>query len=160
MSISLRNGNPLDKRLFEIWRKMHYRCENPKHNQYKNYGGRGITVCDEWNSFVYFSAWAITHGYSDDLTIDRIDNDKGYSPDNCRWATAKEQANNKQRSIPVYVNGVPKSFSVRQRNKKWEYRIEVDRTPIRKQISKCGFNTKEEAVEAATKYILDRGQII
>lgn len=154
MSIGLKS-NPLDKRLYFIWNKMHYRCENPKHKHYKHYGGRGIAVCEEWNSFIKFAIWALNNGYQDNLTLDRIDNNKGYSPSNCKWSTLKEQANNKQRSIVVRVNGHAKSFNVRQRNKKWEFRIEVDdNSGKRKQISKCGFNSKEEAMEAARQTII------
>ena len=84
-------------RLYRIYNNMKNRCYNEHSNSYKNYGGRGITVCDEWlNDFKAFYDWAITHGYRDDLTIDRKDNDKGYSPDNCRWATALEQRLNQR----------------------------------------------------------------
>lgn len=85
-------------RLNRIWRSIKYRCSNPNHKDHAIYYDRGIKVCSEWeNDFKAFYDWAITHGYRDDLSIDRIDNAKGYSPDNCRWATAKEQRLNQRR---------------------------------------------------------------
>lgn len=88
-------------RLYNIWHSMKRRCYAVSSKDFVNYGGRGITVCSEWlNDFQAFHDWAVSHGYSDELTIDRIDNDKGYSPDNCRWVTTKEQ-NQKKRNVKL-----------------------------------------------------------
>jgi len=94
-----------ETRLYEIWCGMKKRCFSPTDQAYSNYGGRGITICDEWLVFERFYEWAMANGYQDHLTIERKDNNKGYSPGNCKWATMKEQANNTRRSHLITHNG-------------------------------------------------------
>lgn len=96
----------MEDRIANIHHGMKQRCYYQKHIAYKNYGGRGITVCDEWQSIKGFRAWALANGYADNLTLDRIDNNKGYSPDNCRWVTRFEQSQNKRNKSNTGVVGV------------------------------------------------------
>lgn len=92
-------------RLYSIWVGMRVRCYNESRADYKHYGGRGIKICDEWNTYPVFYEWAMANGYSAELTIDRINCDGNYEPTNCRWATAKEQANNKRKCHAYKMTG-------------------------------------------------------
>ncbi len=95
-SLKLRHGQ-CDQRLHRIWKAMKTRCTNPKSSGWKWYGARGISVCEQWReSFEAFRDWALANGYSDDLSIDREDNDGNYEPGNCRWATRSVQNNNQR----------------------------------------------------------------
>ncbi len=99
---------PDEKRLRNIMVGMRQRCFNPHNAWYVNYGGRGITVCEEWmrtDGMDRFCEWALNHGYKPNLTIDRIDNNKGYSPDNCRWVDRFEQMSNTRSTTKIEYNG-------------------------------------------------------
>lgn len=93
-------------RLYTIWNDMRLRCNKKNNKSYKNYGLRGISVCNEWNvSFKNFQKWALENGYQENLTIDRIDVNGNYCPENCRWTSVKEQNNNRRTNVYVTVNG-------------------------------------------------------
>lgn len=110
-------------RIYITWQNMKDRCFNDKNIGFKNYGGRGITVCPEWkSSFEAFYKWALSSGYSDSLTIDRIDVNGNYEPGNCRWVSFEEQMNNKRNSRFITYKGITKTIA------EWadEYGIEYD----------------------------------
>lgn len=99
-------------RIHDIWRAIIDRCCNKKNKNYFNYGGRGITICEEWkNDFLNFYNWAIVNGYRDDLTIDRINVNGNYEPDNCRWADTDTQANNKRTNCYIEYEGETNTIS-------------------------------------------------
>lgn len=92
-------------KLYQTWHNMKQRCFNKNSSHYKNYGGRGIKVCDEWLEFMNFYNWAMSNEYSEGLTIDRIDVNGNYEPDNCRWVDNKTQCNNKRNNHLITYNG-------------------------------------------------------
>ena len=99
-------------RLYRIWNGIKNRTNlSNKNIAYKNYSGRGITICEEWKEFMPFYNWAINNGYQDNLTIDRIDVNGNYEPKNCRWATMKEQQNNKRNNRFITYNGEKHTIS-------------------------------------------------
>ena len=99
-------------RLYRIWKGMRNRCYNEHIPGYEHWGGRGIVVCDEWQTFEPFYEWAVANGYNDGLSIDRIDNNGNYEPSNCRWATPEEQAKNRNSNAMITYEGTTKHISV------------------------------------------------
>lgn len=140
--------NGKDTRLYAIWKGMRGRCNNPNVRCYGRYGGRGIHVCDEWNDFVAFRDWSNTHGYAEDLTIDRIDNNKDYSPDNCRWVDLITQANNKRNNCHVVYKG--KTYTLAQ----LQALTGVNSTTIASRIRNRGMSV-EDAVECGKGVVKD-----
>ncbi len=99
-------------RLYNIWRGIKYRCTDPNCSCYSHYGGRGIAMCNEWlQSFDAFRQWSMQNGYSDNLTVDRIDNNGNYCPSNCRWITHSEQQRNRNNNIRIEHDGESKTIS-------------------------------------------------
>ena len=139
-----------NNRFYDTWNNIFKRCNNPKDKAYKNYGGRGITVCEEWLDIKNFVVWAEqTHPNISGVSLDRIDNDKGYSPDNCRWADKVTQAINQR----IMKNNKSGYVGVRyhSRDGVWTAYISVNNT--RKYIGY--YSTIEEAVQARDSYIIE-----
>lgn len=136
-------------RILRIYRSMYHRCYNKIDESYINYGGRGINICDEWlNDYFSFRNWAINNGYSDELSIDRIDVNGNYEPNNCRWATDKEQGNNKRTNKMIEYNGEIKTLS------EWCDILNLDYFRTKARFNTCNM-TPEQAFELP-KQILRR----
>ena len=124
-------------RLFSIWANIKTRCTNSNSTFYNRYGGRGITICDEWkDNFKAFYDWAMANGYQDNLTIDRIDNNGNYEPNNCRWVTVKDQARNKTNNHLYTINNETKALSV------WCEQFNINYKTVRDRL-KRGWNIKK-----------------
>jgi hypothetical protein len=125
-----------DYLLRHVWRGIHRRCTSEKDSRYHRYGGRGITVCEEWNDFERFKNWSYSHDYHEGLTIERIDNDGPYSESNCKWATKKEQANNTKNNRIIEFEG--KSHTIAE----WSEITGIKQGTILKRIQ-LGWSAKE-----------------
>lgn len=113
-------------RLYKIWSNMKNRCYDKKNKHYKNYGGRGISVCNDWlEDFVKFKDWALANGYSENLTIDRIDNNGNYCPENCRWADRYIQENNRRNCIYISYKGKTQTIT------QWSRELGINRATIK-----------------------------
>lgn len=114
--------------LYGVWTMMKQRCTNPKCRSYKWYGAKGINVCSEWLDFKTFYDWAITNGYHNGLTIERIDVGDGYSPQNCKWIAPKEQANNRTSTHRLTYNGETHSLT------EWSILLNIPRTTLSNRV--------------------------
>ena len=121
-------------RLYNIWLNMRSRCLIETNFAYKNYGGRGIKICPEWEEFRIFESWAKTNGYTDELTIDRINVNGDYCPENCRWVSRKVQGNNKRNNDYITYKG-----STRTRQE-WSEFLNIDRSHLRYLLRKFDNN--------------------
>jgi hypothetical protein len=131
---SKNNIHKMNKRIYDIWLGIKKRCYGVNRRGYKNYGGRGIVVCEEWlnkeNGFISFYNWSMDNEYSDDLSIDRIDNNGNYEPSNCRWVTMKVQQNNRRNNLYIEIEGVRKSIL------EWSTEYNLSYTTLRNRIDK------------------------
>lgn len=123
-------------KLYHVWLSMRARCNNPNDKGYQNYGGRGIKVCNEWNDYKNFKTWAYENGYKEDsgLSIDRIDVNGNYEPNNCRWATIKQQANNTRRNVYLTIDGEKKSVP------EWAEIYGVNQETVRRRVRELGWD--------------------
>lgn len=110
-------------RLYNIWCTMKARCIRKTSQKYNRYGGRGIKICDEWKNFEPFYNWSMSHGYNENLSIDRIDNNGNYEPSNCRWATAVQQANNTSENRIIEYKGEKMTISEASRKYNVSYKL-------------------------------------
>lgn len=117
-------------RLYRIWNHLKSRCLNENNPDYIDWGGRGISVCDDWLEYENFAKWARSNGYSDSLTIDRIDNSGNYEPSNCWWATPKQQANNTRRNRLIEYRGTIMTLQ------QWSEKLDIKRETIAYRLNK------------------------
>lgn len=135
-------------RLYRIWLNMKQRCNNPNNKDYVHYGNRGIKVCTEWeSSFDSFRDWAIENGYTTELTLDRENNDRGYSPDNCRWATRKEQVNNRSNNLTFTYKGITHTLA------EWSEIYGTNASTLHDRVMRLGYSFEEAITKPMPKII-------
>lgn len=134
-------------KLYRVWSTMKERCYNPNNHKYKNYGARGIKVCEEWKTdFKAFQKWAYENGYGEGLSIDRIDNNSGYEPSNCRWATAEQQQNNRRNNRTIEIDGVTHTIS------EWSKISGIKFETIWARLVRYGYSNRDAVFSPKAKY--------
>ena len=118
------------ERLYKIWSDMRRRCTNKKRKGAENYVLKGITVCSEWNDYLNFREWAVQNGYNDELTLERIDNSKGYSPENCKWIPKSEQSKNRTTNHYITYNDETKTLT------DWAKTVGIPRTTLNARLKR------------------------
>lgn len=132
-------------RLYKIWKGMQRRCKDPNRNRASSYAKKGITVCKDWEDFTVFEEWAYSHGYRDDLSIDRIDNDGNYCPENCRWVSQRAQANNRSSNRYLEFRGEKKTLL------EWAEETGIPRSVITARLS-IGWDTERALTQEKRKW--------
>lgn len=128
-------------KLYLVWETMRNRCENPNRKKYKDYGARGIRVCEEWQDAGKFCEWALNNGYKEGLQLDRINNDGNYEPLNCRWVTPKENSRNRRNTVYLTLNGETKCVA------EWCETLNISPNTIYWWIRKWGRKYAEQRIE-------------
>lgn len=130
-------SNKNKTRLYNIWLGIRSRCNNPRDNEYKYYGGRGINVCKEWDDYTLFKEWAMQNGYENNLSIDRINVNNDYEPCNCRWVTPLTQGNNRRNNILLTYNGTTHTIA------EWSRITGIKYGTLKRRVMTYGWSAEE-----------------
>ena len=143
---SPKQGKRNASKLYSVWLNMRARCYNPKNKRYKDYGGRGISICSDWDDFLNFKRWSLEKGFDESLTIDRIDNNGNYCPENCRWINQKEQMRNTRVNHLLTYNGVTKTMA------EWSEITGIKYHTLKQRINKYGYSVERALTTPVLKH--------
>ena len=138
-----KQGKQNASKLYSVWVNMRNRCFNPDNKSFVYYGGRGIFVCDEWNEFLNFEKWAIQNGFKENLTLDRIDVNGNYEPENCRWISQKEQMRNTRSNHLLTYNGCTKTMT------EWAEITGIPYSTLKHRINKYNYSVEKALTKPA-----------